>query len=145
MAIRKTSSGLYNPVMPVKGRKRYFFLAVFCFSIFMIATVYFSVLQIDYGKKIQQLKREVNVLASEKRDLEGQLAGMTSLSRILHQAQEMGMVYPRNTPPTLLVKVPEGSVPQGKAAFHPIEDQQNKIKEKGLDLALLRPKPGGVE
>jgi|GEM_PF-6553874 len=125
-----------NRIMPVKGSKGPLLLALLFFSAFMIASVYLSVLQVRYGKDIQELKKEVDVLASTKREMEGKVVGETSLSKILHRAQGMGMVYPRYTPETLVVMLPEVDGDGVDARLK--EKNQKRLLENGeAPLAML--------
>lgn len=98
-------------VNPVRTRSGLFLVTVVTAAALMIASVYLNVIRVGYGQDIQQLRQQVADLGSDVRDLQGQKAGMTSLPSIEQRAREMGMIYPRTTPKTLMVEVPRGEVP----------------------------------
>jgi hypothetical protein len=79
--------------------------------VFMVGTVYLSVLQVRLGESIRSLRSAAQELGGEVRELEGRKATLTSLASIRRVAVDMGMVYPREAPRTLNVLVPEGRTP----------------------------------
>ncbi|MCB2197821.1 hypothetical protein KQI63_00340 [bacterium] len=98
-------------VSPLRASRIPVMLVIVAVAVFLVGDVYLNVQRVRFGSDIQELKKELDVLGSDVRDLEGMRAGMTSLAAIEQQARDMGMVYPKRLPRTLVVEVPAGEVP----------------------------------
>lgn len=97
--------------MPYRSYRGLIVVGAVIVTALMIGNVYIGILRVRYGKEIQNLKQEASMLGSEVRDLRGSKAAMTSLAIIEERALEMGMIYPRKLPRTLVVKVDADDVP----------------------------------
>lgn len=98
-------------ISPLRTNRVPLILVVVAVAVFLVTDVYLNVQRVRFGLEIQELRKDVDVLGSDVRDLEGMRAGMTSLAAIEQQARDMGMVYPKHLPRTLVVEVPAGEVP----------------------------------
>ena len=98
-------------VSPLRTNRVPLMLVIVAVAVFLVTDVYLNVQRIRFGSEIQGLRKELDILGSDVRDLEGMRAGMTSLAAIEQRARDMGMVYPKHLPRTLVVEVPAGEVP----------------------------------
>ncbi len=101
-------------------------LVIATFSL-MVTSVFLSVMRDRYGIEVQRMRREVVTLRSSVRDLEGRKATLTTLSSIERKAKSMGMIYPRNAPRTLTVRVPKGEIPLTWQDRSPIPREPERI------------------
>ena len=98
-------------VSPLKTNR--FAGPIFLVGVFvlLVCSVFIRVVQVRYGQEIQQNRAKMVEVCSDVRDLRSQKAGFTSYASIENEAKRMGMVFPRRASRTLVVEVPEGTVP----------------------------------